>query len=54
MEFLVGTGELCAEAAQGILNGQLKKSGFQSAATVFGHRELLKVWHDAGVCSMPD
>jgi hypothetical protein len=48
------TDEVCAEAAERILNGQLKKSGFQSAATAFGHRELLKVWHDAGICSMPD
>jgi hypothetical protein len=48
------TGDLCAEAAERILNGQLKKTGFQSAATAFGHRELLKVWHDKGICSMPD
>ncbi len=48
------TGDLSAEAAERILNGQLKKTGFQSAAAAFGHRELLKVWHDAGTCSMPD
>jgi hypothetical protein len=48
------TGDLCAELAERILNGQLKKTGFQSAAAAFGHRELLKVWHDAGICSMPD
>jgi hypothetical protein len=48
------TGDLSAEAAERILNGQLKKTGFQSAATAFGHRELLKVWHDAGICSMPE
>ncbi len=47
------TGDLCAEAAERILNGQLKRTGFQSAATAFGHRELLKVWFDAGICSMP-
>jgi hypothetical protein len=48
------TGDLCAELADRILTGRLKKTGFQSAATAFGHRELLKVYHDAGICSMPD
>jgi len=48
------TGDLCAESAERILNGKLKKTGFQSAAIAFGHRELLKVWHDKGICSMPD
>ncbi len=48
------TGDLSAELAERILNGQLKKAGFQSAATAFGHRELLKVYHEAGICSMPD
>ncbi len=48
------TGEVCAEAAQRILEGKLMRTGFQSAARAFGHRELLKVWHDAGICSMPE
>jgi NAD(P)-dependent dehydrogenase (short-subunit alcohol dehydrogenase family) len=48
------TGEICAEAAQRILEGKLKRSGFQSAARAFGHRELLKVWYDAGTGSMPE
>ncbi len=48
------TGEVCAESAQRIIEGKLKRSGFQSAARAFGHRELLKVWHDAGICSMPE
>ncbi|MDH4007903.1 MAG: DUF5938 domain-containing protein [Desulfuromonadales bacterium] len=48
------TGEICAEAAKRILDGRLKRSGFQSAARAFGHRELLQVWHEAGICSMPE
>ena len=48
------SGEICAESAQRLLEGKLKKSGFQNVAQAFGHRELLKVWHDAGLCSMPE
>jgi short subunit dehydrogenase-like uncharacterized protein len=48
------TGEICAEAAQRLLNGQLKKAGFQSAAQAFGHRELLEAFHPGGFCNLPD
>ena len=48
------TGDICAEGAQRLLNGQLKKTGFQSAATAFGHRELLEVFHERGFCNLPD
>ena len=47
------TGDLCAEAAQRLLNGQLKKVGFQSAAQAFGHRELIAEFHKRGYCSLP-
>ncbi len=45
------TGELCAEGAQRILNGQLKRAGFQSVAKAFGHRELISTFHELGYCS---
>jgi short subunit dehydrogenase-like uncharacterized protein len=45
------TGALCAEAARRLLNGQVKKVGFQSAAKAFGHRELIQVFHEKGYCS---
>ena len=48
------SGEICAESAQRLLEGKLRVSGFQNVARAFGHRELLKVWHDAGICSMPE
>lgn len=48
------TGQICAEGAQRILNGQLKRVGFQSAATAFGHRELLSAFHEIGHCNLPD
>jgi short subunit dehydrogenase-like uncharacterized protein len=48
------TGEICAEAAQRLLNGQLKKPGFQSAAQAFGHRELLEAFHPDGFCNLPE
>jgi len=48
------TGEVCAEAAQRLLNGQLKKAGFQSVAQAFGHRELLEAFHQGGFCSLPE
>ena len=44
------TGEVCAEGAQRILNGQLKQTGFQSAAKAFGHRELITRFHELGYC----
>lgn len=45
------TGEICADGAQRILNGQLQKVGFQSAAQAFGHRELITTFHELGFCS---
>jgi len=45
------TGEICAEGAQRLLSGQLKQSGFQSAAKAFGHRELITRFHELGYCS---
>lgn len=45
------TGEVNAEAAQRILNGQLKQVGFQSVAKAFGHRELIQGFHERGFCS---
>jgi hypothetical protein len=47
------TGDICAEAAERLLNGQLKQAGFQSAAKAFGHRELLEVFHQRGFCNLP-
>jgi hypothetical protein len=47
------TGEICAEAAERILTGQLKKAGFQSAAVAFGHRELLESFHKLGYSNLP-
>jgi hypothetical protein len=48
------TGDICAEAAERLLNGQLKQPGFQSAAKAFGHRELLEVFHRGGFCNLPE
>ena len=48
------SGEICAESAKRLLEGKLRMPGFQSVARAFGHRELLKVWHDEGLCSMPE
>lgn len=45
------TGELCAEAARLLLDGQLRKVGFQSAATAFDHRQLIRTFHALGYCS---
>ena len=47
------TGQICAEAAERILKGQLKNSGFRSATAAFGHRELLQRFHELGYCSLP-
>jgi len=48
------TGDLCAEGAERLLNGQLKQAGFQSAAVAFGHRELLETFHARGYCNLPE
>ncbi len=48
------TGEVCAEAAQRLMKGQLKKAGFQSAAQAFGHRELLEAFHSREFCNLPE
>ena len=48
------TGDICAEGAERLLNGQLKKAGYQSAAQAFGHRELLEVFHKRGFCNLPE
>ena len=48
------TGDVCAEAAGRLLNGQLKQAGFQSAAVAFGHRELLETFHARGYCNLPE
>lgn len=45
------TGDICAEAAERLLNGQLKAVGFQSSAKAFGHRELIQRFHERGFCS---
>ena len=47
------TGEICAESTERLLNGKLRKAGYQSAAVAFGHRELLKVFHELGYCNLP-
>ncbi len=46
------TGEICAEGARLILDGRLKRAGFQSAAQAFGHRELLATFHELGFFSL--
>ena len=48
------TGEICAEGAERLLNGQLKKAGYQSAAKAFGHHELLETFNKMGYCNLPD
>lgn len=48
------TGEVSAEATERLLNGQLKKAGYQSAAVAFGHRELLEAFHKLGYCNLPE
>lgn len=45
------TGEVCAEATRLILDGRLKKPGFQSVATAFCHRQLIRTFHALGFCS---
>jgi hypothetical protein len=48
------TGQVTAESAERILNGQLKQAGFRSAPQAFGHRELLERFHELGYCSLPE
>ncbi|MEH6550703.1 MAG: DUF5938 domain-containing protein [Pseudomonadales bacterium] len=48
------TGDMCAEAAQRLIDNQHKSVGFQSPAKAFGHRELLEVFHERGFCNLPD
>ncbi|QQD19000.1 saccharopine dehydrogenase NADP-binding domain-containing protein [Spongiibacter nanhainus] len=48
------TGEICAESASRLLNGDLKAAGFQSATGAFGHRELLEHFHKTGYTNLPD
>ncbi len=49
------TGEISAESAKLILQGQLRKPGFQSAATAFSHRQLIRTFNALGFCSaLPD
>jgi hypothetical protein len=45
------TGDICADSAERLLNGQLKKAGFQSAPQAFGHRELAETFHARGFFS---
>jgi hypothetical protein len=45
------TGEIQAEAALLLLTGQLKKAGFQSVATGFDHRQLIRTFNALGYCS---
>lgn len=49
------TGELAAECSRLILDGALRKAGFQSAATAFDHRQLIRTFNALGYCSaLPD
>jgi hypothetical protein len=45
------TGEIGAECARLILEGWLKRPGFQSAATAFDHRQLIRTFNALGFCS---
>ena len=45
------TGEVSADAAQRLLNGGLKRPGFASTPQAFGHRELMKTFHELGFTS---
>jgi len=48
------TGFLVAEASRRILNGRLKKVGYQPATAAFGHRELISAMQEAGLwCQAP-
>ncbi len=45
------TGEVNAEATRRILDGQLGRTGFQSVATAFDHRDLIRTFNALGYCS---
>jgi hypothetical protein len=45
------TGEVNAEATRLIFEGQLRKAGFQSVATAFDHRQLIRTFNMLGYCS---
>jgi len=45
------TGEISAECARLILDGKLRRPGFQSAATAFDHRQLIRTFNALGFCS---
>jgi len=45
------TGEVSAEAAKLLLNGELLLPGFQSVATAFDYRQLIQTFHELGYCS---
>jgi hypothetical protein len=45
------TGEIQAECAHLLLTGQLIKPGFQSVATGFDHRQLIRTFNALGYCS---
>jgi len=45
------TGEIQAEAAELILAGRLQRPGFQSVATAFDHRQLVRKFNALGYCS---
>ena len=45
------TGEVCAEATHLIMDGGLKRAGFQSVATAFDHRQLIRTFNTLGYCS---
>lgn len=47
------TGEICTEAAERLLNGDVKATGFQSAAGAFGHRELIEKFYQLGYTNNP-
>ncbi|RRJ83210.1 saccharopine dehydrogenase family protein [Aestuariirhabdus litorea] len=47
------TGEVCAEAAQRLLEGRVERVGFQSVATAFDYRDLLRCFHAKGYCNLP-
>lgn len=46
------TGEICAEATERLLNGELVKAGFQSAAGAFGHKSLMEVFFEKGYMNL--
>ena len=45
------TGEISAECAKLILDGELKRAGFQSVATGFDYRQLIRTFNALGYCS---